>query len=75
MTLRVVVEVDNPNDSRLTYAVDSPQTFICKSDPADSDQWVIFRQYDRPRDGKTGTASEPIATKSTSWGAVKRLIR
>jgi hypothetical protein len=50
VTLRVTTD-QTGTEEPLIYAVDSPQTFICKRDPdpAFPGQFVIFKQIDRPR--------------------------
>ncbi|MFN0152085.1 MAG: hypothetical protein ACKVU1_15395 [bacterium] len=59
----------------LTYAIDSPQTFVAKLDPADS-LWVLFRQLDRPRSiPKSGTERSEPTVESASWGKIKGIFR
>ena len=47
VTLRVTTRPNDPDP--LILAVDSPQDFVVKRDPADTTLWVIFRQTDKPR--------------------------
>lgn len=63
VTLRVSTVVDdNPDDPNLTYAVDSPQIFVCRPDEREEfpGQWVIWRQLDVPRDAKRADSPKPV---------------
>jgi hypothetical protein len=68
ITLRVVM--DDGSGEPLILAVDSPQTFLVRPDPIQSDKWVVFRQIDRPATAARIQAGE-LATESFSWGRVK----
>lgn len=51
VTLRVSTVVSGP-DPELVLAVDSPQTFYAKKDPADTTLWVLWKQVDKSEEGK-----------------------
>lgn len=50
-TVSLRVNTIRPGEEELTLVVDSPQLFIVKPDPDPqfAGQWVIWRQYDKPR--------------------------
>ncbi|MFN0152088.1 MAG: hypothetical protein ACKVU1_15410 [bacterium] len=74
VTLRVSTIGDGTEP--LIYAVDSPQTFVTKPDPADSTLWCLFRQIDRPRSlAKRDAATSATAVESKTWGGLKCLFR
>jgi len=73
VTLRVATIGDGTEP--LIFAIDSPQTFVVKPDPANS-LWTLFRQIDRPRTAATPAPSGlAMATESLSWGNLKGLFR
>lgn len=63
VSLRVTV---NPGPNPLVLAVDSPQTFVTKSDWRDPSQWVLFRQVD-----VENVVAPNGAVEGFTWGGVK----
>jgi hypothetical protein len=45
------VTTTRPGEDDLTFIVLSPQDFLVRPDPTDPTQWVIYRQFDKPRAG------------------------
>ncbi len=70
INLSVTTSPQSPDS--LTLFVGSNQIFIVRPDPADSAQWVLFRQEDVewPWAGST----EVEATEPVTWGTIKSLF-
>lgn len=74
ITLRVGTNETTAGTPRV-LAVDSPQLFIVKPDPADTTLWVVWRQFDQPQGFKWATELErAAATEGKSWGQIKGLF-
>ncbi len=66
------VTIDPTAPDPLVVTVNSPQFFIVKPDPADPEQWVLFRQIDMPPpSAKRGGAAQPASVEASSWSRVK----
>lgn len=53
------VVTDPSAEDPLILVVNSPQDFYVTEDPDDPTQWVIFRQFDKPRPGASKVTSLP----------------